>query len=79
MPEMIAAAEAAGWTTAEAEVWEAVRLAAAKYLALTEAEPAHGMEREEICHAFHDIQCRLAIRPQIRRLDAALTEGDDGG
>lgn len=56
------------FTTDEFAVWEKVREAATLYLALTESDPQHPMEREEICHAFHDIQARLALRPTMRAL-----------
>ncbi len=62
------------FTEAESDVWEKVRVAASAYLRLTENEPDHPMEREEICHAFHDIQARLAMRPTLR----AINE-DSGG
>lgn len=57
------------FTPAEAEVWEKVRVAAHSYLKLTDNEPDHPMEREEICHAFHDIQARLAMRPTLRAIN----------
>lgn len=57
-----------GFTVAEFAVWRAVCDAAALYLALTESSPQNPMEREEICHAFHDIQARLASRPTMRAL-----------
>jgi hypothetical protein len=59
---------AAGMTPREAEVWDAVGRAAGLYLRLTEDEPQHGMEREEICHAFHVVQGWLAGRPFIRAM-----------
>lgn len=59
---------AAGMTPREAEVWEAVGRAAGLYLRLTEDEPQHGMEREEICHAFHVVQGWLAGRPFVRAM-----------
>lgn len=62
----------AGMTKAEAATWERVRMAASSYLRLTENEPHHGMEREEICHAFHVIQGWLAGRPFLRKIN-----GDD--
>lgn len=58
----------AGFTEREVEVWEKVGSAAGAYLRLTEDEPGHLMEREEICHAFHIIQGWLAGRPTIRLL-----------
>jgi hypothetical protein len=61
-------AVAAGMTTGEARVWAMVAEAAGAYLRLTEEEPSHGMEREEVCHAFHSIQGWLAGRPTIRAL-----------
>lgn len=68
------AAVEAGMTEREAETWELVRKAAGSYLRLTEDEPHHGMEREEICHAFHVIQGWLSGRPFLRALEA----GGDG-
>lgn len=59
---------AAGMTFREAEVWDNVATVAGLYLRLTEDEPQHGMEREEICHAFHVIQGWLAGRPFMRAL-----------
>lgn len=56
----------AGMTPAEAEVWALVGKAAGAYLRLTENEPHHGMEREEVCHAFHVVQGWLAGRPFLR-------------
>ena len=61
-------AVAAGMTHAEADVWDKVAVAAGAYLRLTEEEPTHGMEREEICHAFHVVQGWLAGRPFLRTL-----------
>lgn len=65
---------AAGMTPNEADVWELVRSAAGGYLRLTEAEPHHPMEREEICHAFHVIQGWLGARPFVRTI---TTHGTD--
>lgn len=62
------AAVDAGMTERESEVWATVGAAAGKYLRLTEDEPQHPMEREEICHAFHVIQGWLAGRPFIRAM-----------
>jgi hypothetical protein len=59
---------AAGMTEREAEVWSSVAEAAGLYLRLTDDEPIHGMEREEVCHAFHVIQGWLGGRPFLRRL-----------
>jgi hypothetical protein len=67
----------AGMTEREAEVWLAVSKAAGLYLRLTEDEPRHGMEREEVCHAFHVIQGWLAGRPFMRALDAEIGRGFD--
>lgn len=61
----------AGMTPREAAVWERVRVAAGAYLRLTDDEPHHPMEREEICHAFHVIQGWLGARPFVRALGAA--------
>jgi hypothetical protein len=66
-------AVAAGMTPAEADVWDKVATAAGAYLRLTESEPHHGMEREEICHAFHIVQGWLGGRPFMRSL------GERGG
>lgn len=65
-PEVVA-----GMTEAEANVWKKVAAAAGAYLRLCDAEPHHGMEREEICHAFHVVQGWLSGRPFMRALDAA--------
>lgn len=67
---------AAGMTPREAEVWEAVGRAAGLYLRLTEDEPQHGMEREEICHAFHVVQGWLAGRPFVRAMGYDKTEDE---
>lgn len=66
-------AVAAGMTPAEAAVWDKVATAAGSYLRLTESEPTHAMEREEICHAFHVVQGWLAGRPFLRTLTRAST------
>jgi hypothetical protein len=63
---------AAGMTPREAEVWKLVGGAAGAYLRLTENEPHHGMEREEVCHAFHVIQGWLAGRPFLRALEGEV-------
>jgi hypothetical protein len=55
-------------TEREAEAWWLVRDAAAACLKLTADEPHHGMEREEMCHAFHVIQGWLASRPTMRTM-----------
>lgn len=70
-PEVQAAAVAAGMTPAEARVWDLVSRAAGSYLRLTEDEPGHGMEREEVCHAFHVVQGWLLGRPTIRAIEDA--------
>lgn len=57
-------------TQAEAEVWDAVGTASGKYLRLTETEPHHPMEREEVCHAIHVVQGWLAGRPFMRAIAA---------
>lgn len=74
-----AAAVAAGMTPREAEVWRLVSRAAGAYLRLTVDEPQHGMEREEVCHAFHVVQGWLAGRPFIRAMGYERTEGDGDG
>lgn len=66
MSARIDEAVAAGMTPAEADVWDKVATAAGSYLRLTESEPQHHMEREEICHAFHVVQGWLASRPFLR-------------
>lgn len=69
---------AAGMTEAEADVWSKVGDAAGAYLRLTESEPHHGMEREEVCHAFHVIQGWLAGRPFVRALDVQIDGSGSG-
>lgn len=70
-PEVQAVAVAAGMTPAEARVWDLVSRAAGLYLRLTENEPGHGMEREEVCHAFHVVQGWLLGRPTTRAIEDA--------
>lgn len=70
LEDHVARSVGAHMTPAEAEVWELIGKAAAAYLKLTETEAAHPMEREEICHSFHDIQARLASRPFLRHIGA---------
>jgi hypothetical protein len=60
---------AVGFTPAEAHAWELVRAAANACLRLTEQEPHHGMEREEMCHGFHTVQGWLASRPTMRAME----------
>lgn len=63
-----------GLTRAEADVWSAVAVAANAYLRLNEADPAHPMERAEVCTAFHHIQARLLARPGLRVINAGDEE-----
>jgi hypothetical protein len=70
----VADSVAAGFTPAEADAFELVRVAASACLRLTENEPHHGLEREEMCHGFHVVQNWLASRPTMRRLEAAAAE-----
>lgn len=65
---------AAGMTPREAEVWALVARAAGAYLRLTEDEPNHPMEREEVCHAIHLVQGWLAGRPFLRAMRAAIDD-----
>jgi len=53
------------WTAQEKEAWNSVKLAAHSCLELPEL---HHMEREELCHAFHQIQNYLLGRPLLRAL-----------
>lgn len=68
---------AAGMSPAEADVWDKVASAAGAYLRLTEAEPGHAMEREEICHAFHVVQGWLAGRPFMRSLMSSSAPSEE--
>lgn len=68
MRDLIQQAMDAGLTEREAHVWAVVSYTAGAYISLTEDEPGHVMEREEICHAFHVIQGHLALRPFMRKL-----------
>jgi hypothetical protein len=63
------AAIGAGMTVREAQVFDQVSKAAGAYLTLTDKEPHHVMERQEICQAFHVIQGWLASRPTIRKIE----------
>ena len=63
----------AGMTDLEAEAWWIVRDAARACLQLTDDEPGHLMEREEFCHAFHQIQGLLALRPTMRAMIEDVT------
>lgn len=51
----------------EREAWELVRDAATACLRLPEQHP---MERDEVCHAFHQIQNYLMARPGMRGMHA---------
>lgn len=57
-----------GFTEEESDAWEKVRVAASACLGLTETDPLHPMEREEICHEFHHIQRWLASRPTMKKM-----------
>ena len=58
----------------ERRAWEYVAIAASMVLKLEEQHP---MEREEACHAFHQIQNYLMARPGIRKVKAALGHAQD--
>lgn len=60
-------------TDLERAAWEAVREAATAVLALPEEHP---MERDEACHAFHQIQHYLMARPVLRGMWNAAQETD---
>jgi hypothetical protein len=63
-----------GMTEAEAKAWVLTADAASMVLRLTDQEPSHPMEREEVCHAFHVVQGWLAGRPFLRALGEAQKE-----
>ena len=60
---------ACGLTSAEADCWDAVAVAAGKFFELPKLHP---MDDHEVAHAIHVIQHKLLSRPVYRRyLDLA--------